>query len=529
MQLCQRLLSLLFVIGLVLALAFHAFVPGTTSPAVAQEANSIQAPYIERLRQITFSTMPPTTESGSVNIPGVATISWQPGQTPDQFLRLGTFYDAFDLQLFSMEQIAELASLDVTSLSLADISLIQSQTLREVVAAIPDLGNWQVYQLPVIQDLLAQSLGDGPWDEISLRNLIGLERFGNLTLTSLDLSQYGLDAIPGLLQTPLGRFQGWEQAFINEIPGLNHVPFAAFPGIPTGPGYVALLDLPYGQKEARRTNTITGSDVEGFNVPCNQNSCSYIELSGPSGLGAAALHGKQWIKGGSSPDAQMVRGGHGAMSAVNGGKEPTGRHPYGPAFKVVLTKTVESEGRAEFALYFRYCNALGCTPYFIGPIPWFANHEEDILFVGLTITSSPPPGVPHPPTVPPPQVEPGPIVDPGRNAVNEDCLTELLRAIPASMQSIAQQSIPLILASARRSGVNDTRQLAYILATVAHESGWGQLMSELSSGDQYEGRTDLGNTHPGDGRRFQGRGYVPIIGRANYQYWSDRLGKLFHI
>lgn len=49
-------------------------------------------------------------------------------------------------------------------------------------------------------------------------------------------------------------------------------------------------------------------------------------------------------------------------------------------------------------------------------------------------------------------------------------------------------------------------------------------MEEIASGAAYEGRLDLGNTQPGDGRRFKGRGYVQITGRSNYTKWSQRLG-----
>lgn len=41
----------------------------------------------------------------------------------------------------------------------------------------------------------------------------------------------------------------------------------------------------------------------------------------------------------------------------------------------------------------------------------------------------------------------------------------------------------------------------------------------------YEGRQDLGNTEPGDGARFHGRGFAQLTGRANYL----RYGDLIHV
>lgn len=69
-----------------------------------------------------------------------------------------------------------------------------------------------------------------------------------------------------------------------------------------------------------------------------------------------------------------------------------------------------------------------------------------------------------------------------------------------------------------------TLRIAHFLAQVAHESDGFCTTEEYASGAAYEGRADLGNTQPGDGVRFKGRGLIQLTGRANYTSYGRRIG-----
>lgn len=74
--------------------------------------------------------------------------------------------------------------------------------------------------------------------------------------------------------------------------------------------------------------------------------------------------------------------------------------------------------------------------------------------------------------------------------------------------------------------VGDVRT-AQFLGQIAVETDRLQTVREYASGAAYEGRADLGNTEPGDGRRFRGRGVIQLTGRANYQRYEDYRGREF--
>lgn len=79
-------------------------------------------------------------------------------------------------------------------------------------------------------------------------------------------------------------------------------------------------------------------------------------------------------------------------------------------------------------------------------------------------------------------------------------------------------------AAMQEFGIVTPRRQAAFLAQVAHESGELRYTEEIADGSAYEGRLDLGNTQPGDGKRFKGHGLLQITGRTNHAKCGAALG-----
>jgi hypothetical protein len=193
----------------------------------------------------------------------------------------------------------------------------------------------------------------------------------------------------------------------------------------------------------------------------------------------------------------------------------------------VLTDTTESEGEGNFALYTRYCQQsffvdLGCTPYFIGPIPLWSTKEKGFVLTGpLDGRGGASGGMAVPPELQQYQSRNGGGSYYGgaggggaQVQMDEDCLNGILSVVPGAQQEGANRNIPILIEAANKHGL-DRAQIAYVLATLEREVGpygWDPTY-ERGRPCRYSG-----------GCGWYGRGYVQLTHDYNYARVRDELG-----
>lgn len=105
--------------------------------------------------------------------------------------------------------------------------------------------------------------------------------------------------------------------------------------------------------------------------------------------------------------------------------------------------------------------------------------------------------------------------------ISDDELRQIMPNLPQAKRALY---LPFLQQAMTEFGITTYLREAAFIAQLAHESAELRFMEEIASGAAYEGRRDLGNTQPGDGRRYKGRGPIQLTGRANYQKFGQLLG-----
>lgn len=100
---------------------------------------------------------------------------------------------------------------------------------------------------------------------------------------------------------------------------------------------------------------------------------------------------------------------------------------------------------------------------------------------------------------------------------------QLKAIVPAIKQAAVDAFLPHLLNFFPIYGINSPQRIGGFIAQVAEESCNFSAVRELASGEEYEGRKDLGNVDPGDGPRYKGRGLIQITGKNNYKACSLAL------
>jgi len=348
-----------------------------TNPSIPVE--SYRGADIPDFDNIAFSNLPRISSSGSLTLPDGTIRRWQEGQRPGEYLHLGDFEEAFQLQQFSLQEISQRSGVGLDTYTLEDFPLAGEQTLNKLSEIVPNLAQFPVGEVEPIRDLLEEYLPTGSWNpnDRLMEVLNEFPQAGFLKLGNLDLSEYSIDDIPNLDAVPLQDFDDWRGANINQVPNLSYVPFSQFPKPPQPAGTaVGTVDWVLGEEEGDRYRPISGSYRDGFNVPCEE-TCPHIEIDS-----TGAVEGTHWMG-----KPQKVTGGFGVLGAPFNDEEYTGRHPFGKGFKVVVEDVDEERGTVQTAMYFQKCQRgtpdLGCTGYVLGPVPFIEYSEEDPIFLGL--------------------------------------------------------------------------------------------------------------------------------------------------
>lgn len=509
--------------------------------------------------KINLNSLLAMASGGSIEVPPSLTqqigfdlnATWQEGDKITSVIKAGHLNDLgvgsmslndIDASLEQAQNLGNLGSVaqlgnmgNAADLPLSSFDPASYQSMASLTQAIPGLADQQISTISPFADLVVASMGTN-WQN-SLGQIVGTEtlvgefinQYPDVASLSLggtlgDLSGYSIADIPGLDSTSLDSLNNWGSSTVENIPGLSDLPMEEMKGLSNAIdsstwAFVAKADVPLTTVEQDRQETVSGSFQAGYQVPCDGEGCAHLELTPIGGsqmdvanMGAFA-NGKAWISG----TAQLVPGGFGALKAVNGGLEPTGRNPYGSTFKQAIIAIDEPSGTAMSALFFRYCHpTLGCTPYVLGPVPFLVYPEKMLVFLGVANPVDTGKGINLPGS-------PLRSTD-GFKSCGGGLSGDAVDKATAAVDVVAQQGgafsttsadaaphISRLMKALKDEGITCPAQVAYILGTIHAETSW------VNFG---EGATASAS----DSQGFHGRGYIQHTHIDQYQKIDAAFG-----
>jgi len=122
-----------------------------------------------------------------------------------------------------------------------------------------------------------------------------------------------------------------------------------------------------------------------------------------------------------------------------------------------------------------------------------------------------------------------PQAGPASGAVKAPGFAQLQQFAPSGKPAILQGIAEEYAQSGAAFGLNKSKLiLCHFLAQACHESDgfrttreyWGPTAAQR----RYQGRADLENLQPGDGKRYMGRGIFQLTGRYNYRIYGPKVG-----
>ncbi len=358
---------------------------------------------------------------------------WQAGDAVIDVLKLGDLEEALGVGQFRLGEIVTKSGREYRDVTLDSFGLLEHQTVASLLKAVPQLQNQPIKNVPLLADLVVLVYGyrGRPLLEFPTRVLTKGEKelFGyfhldrsirsqklasvylsqietpepsidisDVELGELDLSEYTLEDVAEIGDSFVEDFEGWKDEYLSEIEALTDISLDDFPNpVATTLAFISRVDAIWSDAhgEIKRGQSVSGSNISGYAVPCNRE-CAHIELDDLENAGRdirSLSEGRRWMLGNDPTNANIcpeapwgVDGGEGLLGNFNCGKEPTGRNPFGPVFKVALWSVDETTDTATTSIFFRFCVRqpvdLGCTPYFIGPIPFLPANRDSWIILG---------------------------------------------------------------------------------------------------------------------------------------------------